>query len=407
MFFSMFKPKNYGPEDLERDLKWAYGGGDTFSGISVSQETAMRVGAVFGCVRVLAEDVGKIPLILYRRLERGRQRAPDHRLYDLLHNRPNEYQTSAEWREMMQGHAALRGNAYSLISRDSSGRPIELLPLHPDSCEPHMSDSLELTYRVKMHNGRAKDFAMKDIFHLRGLSSNGYSGLSVIGHSREAIGLASATERFGAQLFRNGAKPGGILKHPSSFSSNEVANRVRESWDAATSGDNTHKTAVLEEGMDWVAVGMTSEDAQFLETRKFQAVDICRFFRVPPYKIYADVEKAKGWSTLEQQTRDYLNDSLLPWLVKWEQAISSRLLTRDERQYLYPEFLLEGLLRADTKSRQEALQIQRRNGIISANEWRQLENMNPRTDPGGDEYIYEANMTTGEDNAEPNDAAQQ
>jgi len=407
MFFDLFKPKSYGPEDLERDLKWAYGGGETYAGMAVSEESALSVAAVFGCVRVLAEDVAKIPLIFYRRIERGRERAPDHRLYDLLHNRPNEYQTSAEWREMMQGHAALRGNAYSLISRDSMGRVLELLPLHPDRCEPKMSTKLELTYEVTFADGSTTNLKKENIFHLRGMSTNGYSGLSVIGRARQAVGLASATERYGAQLFKNGARPGGVLKHPHKFSSKEVAERVRDSWDQATSGSNAHRTAVLEEGMEWTQIGMTSEDAQFLETRKFQMVDICRFFRVPPYKIYADMEKAKGWSTLEQQTRDYLNDSLLPWLVKWEQAISTRLLTQTERAIYYPEFLFEGLLRADTKSRQEALQIQRRNGIINANEWRQIENMNPRTDPGGDEYIYEKNMTTGDDDAKSNDATQQ
>lgn len=394
MLFSLFQPKNYGAKDLERDIRWSFGGGPTNSGVTVSADTAMRVSAVFACTRVLAEDVAKLPLLIYRRKDKGRERATNHNLYDLLHNQPNEFQTSSEWREMMQGHAALRGNAYSYISR-AGGRVLELLPIHPDRCAPKLDKEFQLTYELTFETGERRIVPKDEIFHLKGLSSNGYEGISVVGMARESIGLAAATEKFGGQLFKNGAKPGGVLKHPGRFSSKDVADRVRESWQSYVGGENAHGTALLEEGMDWVQVGMTSEDSQFLETRKFQMVDICRFFRVSPYKIYADIEKAKGWSTLEQQNRDDLNNSLLPWLVKWEQSINTRLMSRPERQSYYAEFLLDGLLRADTKSRNESYQIQRRNGIISANEWREKENMNPRPDAAGDEYIYEANMTTG------------
>jgi HK97 family phage portal protein len=206
------------------------------------------------------------------------------------------------------------------------------------------------------------------------------------------MGLAAATEKFGAQLFKNGAKPGGILKHPAKFSNKEVADRVRASWEEATGGENAHKTAVLEEGMEWVRIGMSSEDAQFLQTRQFQTTDIARFFRVPAYKILGDTDKSKGWSTLEQQATDYLTDSLLPWLTRWEQGIAQRLLAPAERIEYFAEHLVDGMLRGDTKSRNEAYAIQRQNGILSANEWRERENMNPRTDPGGDEYLVPLNM---------------
>lgn len=375
----------------------AFGGTKATSGISVSADSSMRCAAVYACVRVLAESVAQLPLILYRRLPNGgKERATDHPLYTLLHDAPNSWQTSLEFRELQMYNLLLRGNGYSFINR-IRGVVRELLPLHPDRMTVAQRENFDLTYALSKSGGETQPLAAGDVFHLRGLSANGYTGITPIAMAREAIGLALATEQHGARLFANGAKMGGILKHPGKLKDAEMAKRIRESFDTAFSGDNAHRTALLEENMSWEKVTMTAEDSQFIETRKYQRSEIASIFRVPPHKI-GDLERAT-FSNIEHQSLEFLTDSLLPWLRRWEQAITRDLLTPRERPEFFAEFLVDGLLRGDVKTRMDSYAVAIQNGIMSPNEARTRENLNPRA--GGDEYLRPANMVPASDPPPP------
>ena len=361
------------PEEISLALR---SGGSSTSGANVTPDSAMKVSAVYACIRILSETVAQVPLLLYRRIgDEGRERATDHQLYPILHDAPNDYQTSFEFREMMQGHVSLRGNAYArkIYSR---GQLQELLPLHPDNVEAEGKNG-RMLYKITDDMGRRTDRTSREIFHLRGMSSDGYLGMSPIQVARDIIGMTITTDQHGAQLFKNGAKPGGILKHPSHFKDKATRDRVRDSWDSFTGGSNAGKTAVLEEGMEWTKVGMTSEDAQYLESRKFQISEIARIFRVPAMLLQHD-DKTSTFASAEQFMLSFIVHTMTPWFTRWEQAIRQQLLAPEDRQDgVMAEFLMDGLLRGDTKSRYEAYASAIDKGWLLKNEVRVRENLDP------------------------------
>lgn len=365
------------------------------SGVSVSAETSLRAASVFSCVRILSEAVAMLPLILYRRTEvngiPGKERATNHPLYRLMHLEPNEEQTSFEFRELLQRHLSLRGNAFAFIDWSRNGRVLRLIPLHPDRVGfSRVGGQLKYSYSHP-DSGDRSIFDAYEIMHLRGLSSDGLRGLSPIETAREAVGLSIATEEYGARFFANGTHVGSYLESPEPLGEKALKN-LRDSFSANYGGvTNAHKIPILENGVKLQRLNMTTRDAQFIEARRFQLLEICRIFRVPPHKVY-ELERAT-FSNIEQQSIDFVSDSIQPWLTRWEQRLSKSLLTDRERDQYFFEFKLEALLRGETKARQEALQIQRRNGVISANEWRAIENMNPREDEGGNEYFTDKAMT--------------
>jgi HK97 family phage portal protein len=357
------------------------------SGVTVTPETAMRCMAVYACVRVLAESMAQLPLAVYRRKpDGGADEAPDHPLYALLHDAPNEWQTSFEWREMSVGHICLRGNAYAFVSRDGD-RVLELLPLHPDRVTVEQKNDWSLRYLVRQGSGEAKEFTSRDVLHLRGFTSNGIVGVTPISHAREAIGLALAAENHGAQLFGNGATPGGVLIHQGKLSE-EAAKRLKASWQAAHGGANRHGTAVLEEGLKWEQLGITNVDAQFLETRKFQRGEIASLFRVPPHLI-GDLERAT-FSNIEQQSLEFVIHTLMPWVKRWEQRLSRQLLSERDRKTHFLRFKVDGLLRGDIAGRYDAYAVAITNGWMNRNEVRALEGLN-RQD-GLDEFLSPLNL---------------
>ena len=386
-------------EDLDKALRSSLLG-PTATGLNVNADNAMRVSAVYACVRILAESVGQLPLILYRRRDDGgKERVTDHESIRVVARRPNPWQTSFEWRETMQGHLALRGNAYSFINRLGRGTLRELLPISPDRVTVKQEDNFEVLYEVNMPDGRLQAFKADQILHFRGLSSNGFTGLSPVALHREAMGLAMATEKHGGRLFGNGAQPLGALQHPGELGK-EGRDNIRDSFDETYAGvDNAFKTLILEEGMEWKSLGMTNEDSQFLETRKFQVNEIARIFRIPPHMI-ADLEKAT-FSNIESQAREFVKYSLSPWLVRWEQMLNRALLTEDEQDELFFEFLVDGFLRGDTKARHDSYKTAILTGYFTRNEVRLLENRNPL--PGLDEPLTPMNMKDGEDDQEKND----
>jgi HK97 family phage portal protein len=388
------------PDSLESMILNTFGGGPTESGEHVTPLRAMQNAAVYSCVRVLGESVAQLPFGIYKsRDDGGSDKRPDHPLYRLIHHQPNEWQTSFEFREYLMACLNLRGNFYAfknVVGSGSRKRIIELLPLPPDTVKPKQDDKWNITYEVRFPNRDIQLVPKGNIIHVKGLSLDGFTGVSPIRYQRESIGLAMAAEKHGARTFKNGALPGGVLKHPKHLTE-DAARRLKESWEACYGGENMGKTAVLEDGMEWVKMSMTNEDAQYLETRKYQRSEIAGIYRVPAHMIN-DLEKAT-FSNIEHQALDFVVHSLTPWLVRIEQAFWRDLLTADEQdQGYYFRFNVDGLLRGDSKSRAEALKIQRQNGIINANEWRALENMNPIE--GGDVYLTPLNMR--QDGVDPN-----
>lgn len=358
----------------------------TASGKAVTPDSAMRVSAVYACVRRLAETEATLPLLTYRRLPGGgKVRAPEHPVFRLLHDTPNPYQTAAEFREMLTGHAVLRGNGYAQVTWSNRGQPTALWPMHPDRVEVLIAPDARPAYRYTRRDGTQETLLADDVLHLRGLSSDGYLGLSPITLAQEAIGVAMAAEEHGARFFSNNAAPGGVLKHPGKLSK-DAYERLKSAWNARHEGtENAMKTAILEDGMEWVTVGMTSKDAQFLETRQYQVTDIARIFGVPPWMIGGSAEGSMTYSNTEQQSLAFVTFSLRPWLVRWEQALARVLFTTSEQETYVVEHLVDGLLRGDALARSQALQVQKQGGALTANEWREIENRNPVE--GGDTIV--------------------
>lgn len=382
---------------LERYIAWAFGGGASASGIVVNPQTAMQAGAVYSAVKVLAESVGMLPMNLYRKDGTKRLLQEEHPLHQLLHDGPNDWQTSTEFWEMLVVSLCLRGNAYAYVNRTRSGRVVELLPLHPDMVRTNMGAGFKLDYQITMPDGSFKNLGPGELLHVRGLTLNGWLGISPIAYARESIGLALATEKFGGQLFRNGAKMGGVLEHPGSLSK-DAYERIKNSFDAASSGENAHKTAVLEEGMKFSKITMTADDSQFLDTRKFQRSEIAAIFRVPPHMI-GDLEKAT-FSNIEQQSLEFVTYSLMPWLVRIEKAIKRDLMTRDERRNLSAKFNVSSLLRGDASARSALYHNGILDGWMTRNEARAAESemgivFNPLD--GLDVPLMPLNMTDGSD----------
>lgn len=366
-------------------------GGNCNSGVMVDELKAMQTSAVYACVKILAETVASLPLQLFKKGEKGKNEVADqHPLYSCLYEITNEEMTSFEFRETMMTSLLLYGNAYARIIR-RKGHVTELWYLSPENMTVErdtQTGKIKYTYQDTETN---KTFIYKanQIFHIKGLSYDGIKGISPIQEAREAVGLSLATEEYGAKFFGNGARPGGVLEHPGLLKDPE---KLRNSWNQVYQGTgNSHKIAVLEEGMKYHTIGIPPEDAQFLETRKYQLNEICRIFRVPPHLV-GDLERAT-FSNIEHQSIEFVQHTIRPWLVRWEQAITKALLTEEERTIYFARFNVEGLLRGDYKSRMEGYAVGRQNGWLSINDIRRLEDM-PLVpeEQGGDDYLVNGNM---------------
>jgi HK97 family phage portal protein len=371
--------------DLARYLS---GGARSAAGVDVTPERAMMYSAVFSCVRVLAESVGQLPMHLYRRQGREKVKAEDHPLHTLLHDAPNEHTTAQEFWEWVVACLALRGNAYSQINR-VRGTVRELLPFPIGSVRPRWNpDTMELTYEVALADGKRETLPATEVLHHKLFPLDGLCGASPIRYARESIGLGIGAETFGASLFANGAIPGGVLEHPGALS-DKAYERLKASWEDRHAGaGNASKVALLEEGTKYAKIGINPEDAQFLETRKFQRSEIAGVFRVPPHMI-GDLEHAT-FSNIEEQELAFVVHGLMPYLVRAEQRGNLQLLSHAERREYFFKFQVNGLLRGDMAARSEFYAKQLANGALSPNEIRELEDMNPRE--GGDIYLTPANM---------------
>lgn len=373
--------------------------GHTTAGKNVNEMSAMQMTAVYSCVRILSEAVAGLPLQLYRYNDNGgRERALDHPLYRLLHDEPNPEMTSFVFRETLMSHLLLWGNAYAQIVRNGRGDVLGLYPLMPNKMKVDRDNKGNLYYEYSRTSedsntlGKQQKVILRpsDVLHIPGLGFDGLVGYSPIAMAKNAIGLALATEEYGAKFFANGAAPGGVLEHPGVVKDPQ---KIRDSWNSAFQGSaNAHKVVVLEENMKYQPIGISPEQAQFLETRKFQINEIARIFRVPPHMV-GDLEKS-SFSNIEQQSLEFVKYTLDPWVVRWEQSMTRVLLLDSEKPRYFIKFNLDGLLRGDYQSRMNGYAIGRQNGWMSANDIRELENLDLIPDEeGGNLYLINGAMT--------------
>ena len=395
--FSIFKSRYKPVRDATAGSAFSFFMGGSTSGKNVNERSAMQMTAVYACVRILSEAVAGLPLHLYRyNGDGGKEKAMDHPLYGLLHDEPNPEMTSFVFRETLMTHLLLWGNAYAQIIRNGKGEILALYPLMPNKMQVDRNEKGQLfyTYSRSRDEANAKEYSTvvlkpDDVLHIPGLGFDGLVGYSPIAMAKNAIGMAIACEEFGAKFFANGASPSGVLEHPGILKDPE---RVRTSWNAAYGGSsNAHKVAVLEEGMKYTPISISPNEAQFLETRKFQINEIARIFRVPPHMV-GDLEKS-SFSNIEQQSLEFVKYTLDPWVIRWEQSLSRALFSKEEKKNLFFKFNVEGLLRGDYQSRMTGYATARQNGWMSANDIRELENLDriPSED-GGDLYLVNGNM---------------
>ena len=385
------------PENRTAGSAYTFYMGGSTSGKNVTERSAMQMTAVYSCVRILAEAVAGLPLHLYKyTAEGGKEKAIDHPLYRLLHDEPNPEMSSFVFRETLMTHLLLWGNAYAQVIRNGKNEVVALYPLMPNKMSVDRDENGHLYYTYYRGSDEAiknKEFAVtlqpSDVLHIPGLGFDGLVGYSPIAMAKNAIGMAIACEEYGAKFFANGATPGGVLEHPGAIKDPQ---RVRESWQAAFGGSsNSNKVAVLEEGMKYTPISISPEQAQFLETRKFQINEIARIFRVPPHMV-GDLEKS-SFSNIEQQSLEFVKYTLDPWVIRWEQSIMRALLSNTEKRDYFVKFNLEGLLRGDYQSRMNGYAIGRQNGWMSANDIRELENLDRiPAEEGGDLYLINGNM---------------
>jgi HK97 family phage portal protein len=381
----------------------ALGGYASNSGVPVTPLTALQAAAVYGCTKIISEDIAGVGVQVQRRAAGSWVCDEEHPLNDLFMN-PNRWQTPFEFWSYVVSCYCLRGNAFITISRDLDGRPIELIPVSPDRVTITLSRNGRMFYRC---NSRQVGYGVvvppDDMMHLKNFSLDGYLGVSPIACAQDVVGLALAAQQHGAILFRQGGQVSGALKFPGVLGK-EATDNVAQSWrDTHTGVQNAHKVLVLEEGGTYEKLGMTNEDAQFLATREFQVVDICsRIYRVPPHKL--GVMGRATYNNIEQMQQQYIDDGLTPITLRLRDLVHGQLLFNDERRTQRVVWDYTGLLRGDQLTRYQAYQIGLLNGFLNRNEVRGKENLNPV--PGGNEYRVPLN-TADPTQAQPVNGAQE
>jgi len=397
IFSGLFRSRDK-PTDSLNGSNYAFFMGGSTAGKHVNERTAMQMTAVYSCVRILSEAVAGLPLHLYRYNDSGgKEKATNNPLYYLLHDEPNPEMTSFIFRETLMTHLLLWGNAYAQIIRNGKGEVVGLYPLMPSKMTVDRDKNGMLYYKYLRTSDDSPDLGdpetvylePKDVLHIPGLGFDGLVGYSPIAMAKNAIGMAIACEEYGAKFFANGAAPSGVLEHPGTLKDPQ---KLRDSWNSTFGGSgNSNKVAVLEEGLKYTPISISPEQAQFLETRKFQVNEIARIFRVPPHMV-GDLEKS-SFSNIEQQSLEFVKYTLDPWVIRWEQSLARALFTPNEKKQLFFKFSVEGLLRGDYVSRMSGYATARQNGWMSANDIRELENLDriPEED-GGDLYLVNGNM---------------
>lgn len=387
-------PDRYGAHGPHDDFWFMPVGRGTSSGIRVSPSTALAVTAIFACAKVLGETYGVAPLILYRRDGKKKERATKHPLYRVLHQKPNRWQTAFQWKQMMQWHLALRYNAYSEKLFDRAGNISELIPLHPDyvTVERFAGGDGVVNFRYRYRDprtGQERILVREEMFHLRGLSTDGIEGFSPLDVQSESIGEAIAAQRFGATRMRNDARSPGVIEWPGHFNTDDDRKKFRTSYQDSQTGANAGKTTVLERGMVYKELGIKNTDLQYIELRKTKNYEIAAMYRMPPHKIQI-LDRATN-NNIEHQGLEFVTDTMMPWFKNGEEEMSVQLLRDDEQEEFFVETLVEGLLRGDSKSRAMYYRMGIQDGWLVRNEARERENLNPL--PGLDKPLVPMNMS--------------
>ena len=396
IFTGLFKSRDK-PQNSYDSPSYTYFFGRSNAGKRVTDRTALQHIAVYACVRVLSEAIAQLPLHVYKYNDSGKERVPQHTLYFLLHDQPNPEMTSFVFRETLMSHLLIYGNAYAQIIRNGRGDVLGLYPLMPDKMKVDRDEKNRLIYiysRYDEANPNLKEqgdivLYADEVLHIPGLGFDGLVGYSPIALAKNAIGISIACEEYGASFFGNGASPSGVLEHPGVIKNPE---RVRDAWQRAYGGRNAHKVAVLEEGMKFTPIAIPNNEAQFLETRKFQIEEIARMYRVPLHMI-GDLDHAT-FSNVEHLSLDFVKYSLDPWIVRWEQSLQKALLSDSEKGRYFIKFNVDGLLRGDYASRMQGYSIGIQNGFLCPNDVRELEDMNliPE-EKGGFTYMVNGSMS--------------
>jgi len=375
------------PQTPQYWVRKMFGAAETSSGIQVDEDKALSYSAIWAAINIISGALGFLPMKIYRRKGSDKELDAKHSSYKLLHDRPNPYMDALTFRELLQGHVLTWGNGYAEIERDGGGRALALWPLLPNRVEPQVTESGHIRYKVTLKNGGTAYLPYVNCLHIKGLSFDGIKGYSVIHYARESVAFGLAAEKYGAAFFGNDSRPGGVLEHPKTLSKPAQA-RLKESWEQDhRSLDDKHRVEVLEEGMKWHQIGIPPEEAQFLQTRKFEVADVARWYTIPLHML-AEMDKAT-FSNIEHQGIEFVTWTLAKWLKRWELECSYKLLRQDEQPTHFFEFLVDALLRGDTKSRYEAYKIARTGGFFSINDIRRKENMN--SIEGGDTYLEPLN----------------
>ena len=396
IFSGLFKSRDK-PQNSYDSPSYTYFFGRSNAGKRVTDRTALQHIAVYACVRVLSEAIAQLPLHVYKYNDKGKERVPQHPLYFLLHDQPNPEMTSFVFRETLMSHLLIYGNAYAQIIRNGRGDALGLYPLMPDKMKVDRDEKNRLIYiysRYDEANPNLKEqgdivLYADEVLHIPGLGYDGLVGYSPIALAKNAIGISIACEDYGASFFGNNANPSGVLEHPGVIKNPD---KLRDAWHRAYGGRNAHKVAVLEEGVKFTPISIPNNEAQFLETRKFQIEEIARMYRVPLHMI-GDLDHAT-FSNVEHLSLDFVKYSLDPWIVRWEQGLQKALLSDSEKGQYFIKFNVDGLLRGDYASRMQGYSIGIQNGFLCPNDVRELEDMNliPE-EKGGFTYMVNGSMS--------------
>lgn len=367
------------------------------AGVHINHDNALKFSAVWACVRVIAETVSQLRWTVFQQQpDGGKRELETHPAYRVVAVSPNPEMTPFQWRETLLGHVLTYGNAFCEIERDNANRPVACWPLAPDRVDVLRDENWELLYRYHMPSGGYVDFGPQDILHLAGLGFDGNVGYSVVAMAAQTIGLGRVQEQAGASFWKNGARPGGILT-PVGTMTREGRDSITDEWNSMFGGGrNFNRVAMLSHDMKYTPLSIPQEDAQFIDSRKFSIEEICRWYRVPPHKV-ASLDRAT-FSNIEHQSIEFVVDTIVPWAIRFEQEIDSKLIRSSSRK-VYSKVLVQSLLRGDSAARATYYRELRDLGALSINEIRMLEDMNPID--GGDLRLVPMNMTTIERAAEP------
>jgi HK97 family phage portal protein len=379
---------------------------ETHAGLQIDPGIALTYSAVWACVSLISEAVANLPLHIYKRAaDDSRERAPDHPMEWLINEEPNPEMDAATFRETLTAHALTWGNAYAEIEY-RRGRPVALWPMLPYRVRPFRQEDGSLWYRVTNDRGQPTEpLPASRVLHLMDHSEDGVCGISRIRYARNSISLGLVTEKYGSRFFGEGGRPSGVLQVNRRLDETEIKN-LRDTWGEDHGGPNkSHKLGILEEGVTWTAIGIAPNDSQFLETRQFQGLEVCRWFKVPPHMV-GFLERATH-NNIESQGKDFLQNCLGTWLRRWERLLKRKTLNEAEKRQYYFEHKTEALLSTDLLTRYTAYGIGRQWGWLSADDVCRSENRNSIGE-GGKEYLKPVNMVAaGEPNPNAIKAAQE